>query len=187
MRRACGSSDGYIYFAILKYGCDDTPNLGEGPSTTIGFHHIGFYVDDLEESVQTIEEAGSTECPGSHPCQPQVQGPPRRDDRPPSPGLGRADSSEDAAVRADACTSAEGSFQRLGPPDISERLKGRVTRPFFLLGIIYMRPLKEVRSMATPETLSSRLSSDGEQLMPAYHSQTADSPGPGSHDPSPSG
>ena len=41
-------SDGYIYFAILKYGGDDTPNLGEGPSTVKGVHHIGFYVDDLE-------------------------------------------------------------------------------------------------------------------------------------------
>src|SRR6059036_1653708 len=26
-------SDGYIYFAILKYGGHDTPNLGEGTST----------------------------------------------------------------------------------------------------------------------------------------------------------
>jgi len=38
-------SDGYIYFAILRYGGDDTPNLGEGPSTVKGIHHIGFYVD----------------------------------------------------------------------------------------------------------------------------------------------
>ena len=68
-------SDGYIYFAILKYGCDDTPNLGEGPSTTIGFHHIGFYVDDLEESVRTIEEAGSTECPGSTQANRKYKGP----------------------------------------------------------------------------------------------------------------
>jgi len=37
-------SDGYIYFAILRYGGDDTPNLGEGPSTVKGIHHIGFYV-----------------------------------------------------------------------------------------------------------------------------------------------
>ena len=34
-------SDGYIYFAILKYGGEDTPNLGEGPSTVKGIHHIG--------------------------------------------------------------------------------------------------------------------------------------------------
>jgi len=30
-------SDGYIYFAILKFGHEDTPNLGEGPSTTSAF------------------------------------------------------------------------------------------------------------------------------------------------------
>src|SRR5713226_8493426 len=54
-----------IYFAILKYGGDDTPNLGEGPSTVKGIHHIGFYVDDLEGMHGTLEAAGCTECPGS--------------------------------------------------------------------------------------------------------------------------
>ena len=58
-------SDGYIYFAILKYGGEDTPNLGEGPSTVKGIHHIGFYVDDLEGTRATLEAARSTECPGS--------------------------------------------------------------------------------------------------------------------------
>ena len=58
-------SDGYIYFAILKYNGEDTPNLGEGPSTVKGVHHIGFYVDDLEESCATIEAANATLCPGS--------------------------------------------------------------------------------------------------------------------------
>src|SRR5947209_2659386 len=29
-------SDGYIYFAILKHGCEDTPHLGEGASTVNG-------------------------------------------------------------------------------------------------------------------------------------------------------
>ena len=58
-------SDGYIYFAILKYGGEGAPNLGEGPSTVVGVHHIGFYVDDLEEACTTIEAANSTECPGS--------------------------------------------------------------------------------------------------------------------------
>ena len=44
-------SDGYIYFAILKVGSEDAPNLGEGPSTVSGVHHIGFYVDDMDESI----------------------------------------------------------------------------------------------------------------------------------------
>src|SRR5437867_11224679 len=48
-------SDGYIYFAILKCGGDDTPNLGEGPSTVKGVHHIGFYVDDMEQTCAALE------------------------------------------------------------------------------------------------------------------------------------
>ena len=51
-------SDGYIYFAILKYGSEDAPNLGEGPSTVEGVHHIGFYVDDIDETVAAVEGAG---------------------------------------------------------------------------------------------------------------------------------
>ena len=58
-------SDGYIVFAILKYGSEDAPNLGEGPSTVEGVHHIGFHVDDLDETVAACEGAGGTECPGS--------------------------------------------------------------------------------------------------------------------------
>ena len=46
-------------------GTEDAPNLGEGPSTVKGVHHIGFYVDDLEEAVDTVVEHGATECPGS--------------------------------------------------------------------------------------------------------------------------
>mgnify|MGYP003694482351 CR=1 FL=1 len=30
-----------------------------------GVHHIGFYVDDLEEACATIEAANATLCPGS--------------------------------------------------------------------------------------------------------------------------
>ena len=68
-------TDGYIYFAILKYGGDDTPNLGEGPSTVVGVHHIGFYVDDLEDACKTIEQAGSTKCPGSSRVNRKYKGP----------------------------------------------------------------------------------------------------------------
>ena len=60
-------TDGYIYLAIRRYGCEDAPNLGEGPSTVEGVHHIGFYVDDLDETAAACEGAGGTECPGSFP------------------------------------------------------------------------------------------------------------------------
>jgi catechol 2,3-dioxygenase-like lactoylglutathione lyase family enzyme len=68
-------SDGYIYFAILKYGGEDTPNLGEGPSTVKGIHHIGFYVDDLEDAHTTLHGAGCPECPGSSKMNRKFKGP----------------------------------------------------------------------------------------------------------------
>ncbi len=68
-------SDGYIYFAILKYRGEDTPDLGEGPSTVKGVHHIGFYVDEMEEARKTIEAEGSTECHGEQRSQRQIQRP----------------------------------------------------------------------------------------------------------------
>lgn len=67
-------SDGYIYFAILKYGGEDTPNLGDGTSTR-GVHHIGFYVDDLEGTHATLEGAGCAECPGSSKVNRKFKGP----------------------------------------------------------------------------------------------------------------
>jgi catechol 2,3-dioxygenase-like lactoylglutathione lyase family enzyme len=68
-------SDGYIYFAILRYGGEDTPNLGEGPSTVKGMHHIGFYVYDLEYAHLTMEGAGCQECPGSSKMNRKFKGP----------------------------------------------------------------------------------------------------------------
>jgi len=68
-------SDGYIYFAILKYGGDDTPNLGEGPSTVKGMHHIGFYVDDIEQTSAELAAASCTECPGSSKVNRKFKGP----------------------------------------------------------------------------------------------------------------
>ena len=68
-------SDGYIYFAILKFGSEEAPNLGEGPSTVTGVHHIGFYVDDLDESVSAFERANGTECPGSSAVNRKYKGP----------------------------------------------------------------------------------------------------------------
>ena len=58
-------TDGYIYFAILKMGTEDAPNLGEGPSTVKGVHHIGFYVDDLEEAVDTVVETAPPSVPAA--------------------------------------------------------------------------------------------------------------------------
>jgi methylmalonyl-CoA/ethylmalonyl-CoA epimerase len=68
-------TDGYIYFAILKHGSDEAPNLGHGPSTVVGVHHIGFYVDDLADACDTIEQAGATECPGSSKVNRKYKGP----------------------------------------------------------------------------------------------------------------
>ena len=68
-------SDGYIYFAILKLGSEDAPNLGEGPSTVPGIHHIGFYVDDLDESCAAFQRANGTECPGSSKVNRKYKGP----------------------------------------------------------------------------------------------------------------
>ena len=50
-------------------------NLGDGPSTVKGVHHIGFYVDDLEEACTTIAEASATECPGSSKVNRKYKGP----------------------------------------------------------------------------------------------------------------
>ena len=74
-KRVFGSPTVYIYFAILKFGGEGAPNLGEGPSTVEGVHHIGFYVNDLEEACTTIEKANSTECPGSSKVNRKYKGP----------------------------------------------------------------------------------------------------------------
>ena len=53
-------TDGYIYFAILKLGSDDTSTkLPPGVTGTVD--HIGFYVDDLEESCAAIEKDNAKE------------------------------------------------------------------------------------------------------------------------------
>ena len=68
-------SDGYIYFAILKFRSEDAPYLGEGPSSVRGVHHIGFYVDDQEATCKALEHVGSTECPGSTKANRKYKGP----------------------------------------------------------------------------------------------------------------
>jgi catechol 2,3-dioxygenase-like lactoylglutathione lyase family enzyme len=57
-------SDGYIYFAILKYGDTDAPKLGPGQSSDLrGIHHIGFQVDDLEATKKALEADGVRPVP----------------------------------------------------------------------------------------------------------------------------
>ena len=69
-------TDGYIFFAILKFGNEhEAPHLGEGPTTVEGVHHIGFYVDDLDESVAAFQGAGGTECSGSSRINRKYKGP----------------------------------------------------------------------------------------------------------------
>jgi catechol 2,3-dioxygenase-like lactoylglutathione lyase family enzyme len=51
-------SDGYIYFAILKYGDADAPKLGPSQTSDLrGIHHIGFQVDDLAATAKALEQA----------------------------------------------------------------------------------------------------------------------------------
>jgi catechol 2,3-dioxygenase-like lactoylglutathione lyase family enzyme len=51
-------SDGYIYFAVLKYGTEDAPRLGPGQTSDLrGIHHIGFQVDDLDATAQALADA----------------------------------------------------------------------------------------------------------------------------------
>jgi catechol 2,3-dioxygenase-like lactoylglutathione lyase family enzyme len=69
-------SDGYIYFAILKYGTGDAPKLGPGQSSDLrGIHHIGFQVDDLAATDKALKAAGVKPVPMEH-----------REPRPPGQG-----------------------------------------------------------------------------------------------------
>ncbi len=57
-------SDGYIYFAILKYGEPGAPKLGVGQSSDLrGIHHIGFQVEDLPATAHALDAAGVKPCP----------------------------------------------------------------------------------------------------------------------------
>jgi len=57
-------SDGYIYFAILKYGEANAPKLGPGQSSDLrGIHHIGFQVENLDATAQALEKAKVSPVP----------------------------------------------------------------------------------------------------------------------------
>lgn len=61
-------SDGYIYFAILKYGEPGVPKLGLGQTSDIrGIHHIGFYVDDEQATAKSLREANFSPVPMDKP------------------------------------------------------------------------------------------------------------------------
>jgi catechol 2,3-dioxygenase-like lactoylglutathione lyase family enzyme len=57
-------SDGYIYFAILKYGEPGVPKLGPGQASDLrGIHHIGFYVDDEQATAKELRDADYSPVP----------------------------------------------------------------------------------------------------------------------------
>jgi len=57
-------SDGYIYFAVLKYGEPGAPKLGPGQTSELrGIHHIGFYVDDEQATAKALREANYKPVP----------------------------------------------------------------------------------------------------------------------------
>ncbi len=57
-------SDGYIYFAILKYGEPGVPKLGPGQASELrGIHHIGFQVEDQEATAKALAEANVQPVP----------------------------------------------------------------------------------------------------------------------------
>ena len=57
-------SDGYIYFAVLKYGEPGAPKLGPGQTSEMrGIHHIGFYVDDEQETAKGLRDASYSPVP----------------------------------------------------------------------------------------------------------------------------
>ncbi len=48
-------SDGVITVALLAFKTDS-----QGPKEFVGLHHIGFWVDDIQEAEKKVEEAGGT-------------------------------------------------------------------------------------------------------------------------------
>ena len=115
-------SDGYIYFAILKYGDADAPKLGPGQTSDLrGIHHIGFQVDDLAAAKQELEGAGvkpvpmpagrerpATPMSGIRRGQSEISRPRRSTFRRAPAGLGRDDRDGDGALRADPGQGSSG-------------------------------------------------------------------------------
>src|SRR5260370_35725458 len=54
--KGVGLSDGYIYFAILKYGEPGAPKLGRGQhSRKRGMQHIGLYAAEEQAIAKSLE------------------------------------------------------------------------------------------------------------------------------------
>jgi catechol 2,3-dioxygenase-like lactoylglutathione lyase family enzyme len=51
-------SDGEFNMAILKFKTDDDADVGAHGPNFSGIHHIGFYVENLPEQVEKMENAG---------------------------------------------------------------------------------------------------------------------------------
>ena len=52
-------SDGVVSLALLKYKTDEAAGEEKGKDF-VGVHHFGFWVDDLDETGDSIEESGGT-------------------------------------------------------------------------------------------------------------------------------
>ena len=59
-------SDGIINLALLRYKTDEMAGEDRGKDY-VGLHHIGFWIDDLDETHKRIENAGGHHFMGSVP------------------------------------------------------------------------------------------------------------------------
>jgi catechol 2,3-dioxygenase-like lactoylglutathione lyase family enzyme len=55
LAKGCYVSDGVITVALLNFKNDD-----QGPREFVGLHHLGFWVDDLDDAEKQVEKAGAT-------------------------------------------------------------------------------------------------------------------------------
>jgi catechol 2,3-dioxygenase-like lactoylglutathione lyase family enzyme len=58
-RNGCYLSDGHINLAILRCRNEGTDESPRDVSGYAGIHHLGFVVDDVEETSQKLEAAGA--------------------------------------------------------------------------------------------------------------------------------
>ena len=59
-RAGCYLSDGYINLAILKSKDEGTDESPRDEAAYAGVHHIGFMVDDVDETCRKLDAAGAT-------------------------------------------------------------------------------------------------------------------------------
>ena len=51
-------SDGVVNMAILNYKTNDDPDVGAHGPNFGGIHHLGFYIENIEERAKKLEQAG---------------------------------------------------------------------------------------------------------------------------------